>query len=98
MPAVMWNNFEENDRVGCDAARQHAANHRQEILASETCGCFFCLAIYRPSEISEWADEDENGVGQTALCPRCGIDSVIGSKSGVSITGEFLSRISQAWF
>jgi hypothetical protein len=35
----------------------------------------------------------EQGVGQTALCPRCGIDAVIGSASGYPITQDFLQRM-----
>ncbi len=56
------------------------------------------MATYPPSEIEEWIDEDENEVGQTALCPKCGIDSVIGSKSGVPLTKEFLECMNQVWF
>jgi hypothetical protein len=52
------------------------------------------MAVFAPSEITEWVDHWE-GVGQTALCPRCGIDSVIGSESGYPLTKEFLERM--AW-
>ena len=51
------------------------------------CGYFYCLAIYVPSEITEWVDED-----QTAMCAKCGIDSVIGAASGYPVTAEFLQR------
>ena len=79
-------------------AHQHSDNHREEILQSELCGCFYCLRIFSPSKIIEWVDEDENEIGQTALCPYCDIDSVIGDKSGYSITKEFLSNMNQVWF
>ena len=36
--------------------------------------------------------------GQSALCPRCGIDSVIGADSGYPITVEFLTRMKEHWF
>jgi hypothetical protein len=81
-----------------EMAHQHSSNHRKQVLESETCGCFYCLSIYPPSEITEWVDENQTGVGQTALCPKCGIDSVIGSKSGVPINREFLSCMKQTWF
>jgi hypothetical protein len=42
---------------------------------SELCGCFHCLAVFPPSLVSEWIDEVDD-VGTTAMCPRCGIDSV----------------------
>jgi len=49
-------------------------NYKQ-IFESEICGCFFCIRIYSKNEIVEWVDD-----GQTALCPYCEIDSVIGDK------------------
>ncbi len=57
------------------AAHRHSSNHRQEIEASKVCGCFYCLAVFPPASIDEWCDEDG-----TALCPKCGIDSVIGDE------------------
>jgi hypothetical protein len=35
---------------------------------------------------------------QTALCARCGIDSVIGDKSGFPIAREFLAEMQRYWF
>ena len=61
-------------------AHKKSSRHREEIRSSEICGCFYCLSIFNPSEIEDWTDDDENKLGQTALCPKCGIDSVIGSK------------------
>jgi hypothetical protein len=34
-------------------AHGHSIRHRDEILTSEQCGCFFCLAVFPPSEIKE---------------------------------------------
>ena len=78
-------------------AHRHSIRHRVEVTASERCGCFCCEAIFPPVEIVEWTDEWE-GVGQTALCPRCGIDSVIGSESGYPVTPGFLAAMKAHWF
>jgi hypothetical protein len=87
------------------AAHDHASNHRDEILASNACGCFYCLRIFGPSEITTWAggyiDEDgrdNSGVEPFALCPSCRIDSVIGSASGLPITREYLAEMKRYWF
>jgi len=82
----------------CHSAHQYASNNRKEILASELCGCFYCRETFPPSEISEWQDAEESGIGQTALCPHCGIDSVIGSNHGVPVTKLFLSHMHKVWF
>lgn len=74
------------------AAHMRSSKHLQEILASASCGCFYCLGAYPPSEIKEWID-----AGQTAVCPRCGIDSVIGSASGLLVPG-FLEAMHERWF
>ena len=78
-------------------AHKHSSRHRDELRRSELCGCFYCLEIYSPAEIEEWIDE-RDGVGTCALCPRCGIDSVIGSASGYPITREFLESMHRHWF
>lgn len=38
------------------AAHDHCSNHRAEILASRRCGCFYCGAIFSPSEIRDWIE------------------------------------------
>ena len=79
-------------------AHTHSSSHRSEIEGSDQCGCFYCLAIFSPSEIKDWVDKNSAGTGQTALCARCGIDSVIGSRSGFPITTEFLADMRRFWF
>jgi NAD-dependent SIR2 family protein deacetylase len=74
-------------------AHKHSIKHRGELEKSSLCGCFHCLAIFPPSDIVEWIDE-----GQTALCPKCPVDSVIGSASGYPVTTEFLKRMNDHWF
>jgi len=75
------------------SAHKHCLRHRAELEASDVCGCFYRLAIFQPKETTEWTDDN-----QTALCPKCGIDSVIGSASGYPITNEFLQRMHDRWF
>jgi hypothetical protein len=53
-------------------AHRYSSNHRESILASDVCGCFYCLSILSFSEIKDWVDapEDEaeiNETGQTAI-------------------------------
>lgn len=77
-------------------AHTYSSSHREQITRSEVCGCFYCLAIFNPHEIQEWISEKDGS--QTALCPNCGIDSVIGSESGFPITREFLEKMHRHWF
>ena len=95
-PGAMSNHDWSIPHVG---AHQHSANHRAEIESSDRCGCFYCLAVFGPANISDWIDEVEGlDSGTTALCPRCGIDSVIGSASGYPIEKAFLEQMKGYWF
>lgn len=86
-------------------ANQHAVNNQAEIEASTVCGCYCCMQTFPPDEIVAWtgldvsnfADPDAMTSG-TALCPRCGSESVIGDKSGYTIDANFLGRMNEAWF
>lgn len=78
-------------------AHRNCTFHREEILNSEICGCFYCLKQFKPQLIEHWTDE-RDGTGQTAICPLCWIDSVIGSNSGYPITEEFLKKMHEYWF
>ena len=75
------------------SAHKHSSQHRSEIESSDVCGCFYCGKTFPPSEIQEWVDD-----GKTAMCPKCGIDSVLGSASGYPFTKEFLDEMNQYWF
>lgn len=78
-------------------AHKHCIRHRDEILASDLCGCFYCIKTFTPDEITNFLDERE-GPNLTAQCPHCGIDSVIGSASGIEITDDFLRAMHTRWF
>jgi hypothetical protein len=82
------------DEADVIAAHKHSSRHRAELEASERCGCFYCLAMFALTEIKSWLNEGDG----TALCPRCMIDSVIGSASGYPVTTEFLGRMHRHWF
>ena len=81
-----------------EEAHRACSQHRRAIFESEQCGCFYCLRTYSPTAIVEWTDEDESGLGQTALCPHCGIDAVVGSASSFPVTPQFLQAMHQRWF
>ncbi len=74
-------------------ALKHASKHRAEVEASGRCGCFFCFRTFPPSLIKTWTDSD-----QTALCPSCGVDSVIGSESAHRLDDMFLRKMHQHHF
>jgi hypothetical protein len=79
-------------------AHKKSIRHRAEVEASQRCGCFYCCRTFGPGEIIDWTDTDNPVPRQTALCPHCGIDSVIGDASGPKINELFLNEMRIAWF
>jgi hypothetical protein len=78
-------------------AHKYSSNNMASLKKDDLCGCFYCLKIFNPNEITEWTDEDEESY-KTALCPYCEIDSVIGKSSGYPITEDFLGAMKEHWF
>ncbi len=75
--------------------------HEQDIINSKLCGCFHCLAIFKPDKIVEWLDENPlspRGPGKTALCPKCGIDAVLPDNIDCSIDIELLVSLNKKYF
>jgi hypothetical protein len=83
--------------AGVRDAHNHASNHPAEVLASARCGCFYCGATFSPHDIEAWTD-DVNGEGQTALCPRCSVDAVLGDRAGYELSSSFLQHMKSVWF
>jgi hypothetical protein len=74
------------------SARAHSRHNRAEIESSAKCGCFFCRAVFDPKAIYTYSE------GDTAMCPNCGMDSVIGDKAGFELSDEFLVAMFRHWF
>lgn len=74
-------------------AHAYSIYNREHIEKSYYCGCFYCTKIFRPFQINFWIDNND-----TALCPFCSIDSVIGDYIGYPITEDFLKAMKKRWF
>ena len=66
-----------------------ATNNIEAIDKYDMCGCFYCISTFPSEEIMEFTDD-----GNTALCPRCGVDSVIPGQ----VNGFFLEAAYKYWF
>lgn len=87
-------------------AHAHCNQNREALTLSARCGCFYCLAVYNPLEITRWVDPPnidtwsgpEDGTGRTALCARCGINAVLAEAAGYPLTEVFLDTMHNRWF
>lgn len=75
-------------------AHEKSARHKDELLKSALCGCFYCCNTFEPSEITEWIEDMGR---ETAICPKCGIDSVLGDEFPVQ-DHVFLKSMKKIWF
>ena len=57
-------------------AHQKSIFNKSKILSSNNCACFCCEEFFSTSEIKDYFEEVE-GKDETAVCPKCGIDSII---------------------
>lgn len=83
--------------MNIDITKAHEYSHKnkKKIRKSKLCGCYYCLKIFSNLEIKDWIKEDND---YTALCPYCGIDSVIGDNSKYEINDLFLKKLNDYWF
>jgi len=74
-------------------AHQESFKNKEKLKVSAQCGCFYCLKIFSPEFIKQYVDDN-----QTALCPHCGIDSILPESSQYSLAIDFLEKMRNHWF
>ena len=70
---------------------EHTKENREEVLASEVCGCLNCCTTFSPGEIKDWTGENRHHHHKrrhsaTAICPHCGEPAVVGDSSGLNVS------------
>ena len=68
--------------------------NRPTIETSEICGCYYCRRTYKSQDVKEYV-KDRNG--ETALCPRCGIDSVVPYDSSLDKNEDNFAESLEEW-
>lgn len=81
-------------------AHHYSSGNKPALEKDELCGYFYCLKVFYPKEITEYIQNDDVAIDKegTALCPYCGVDSVLPQSSGFPLTNEFLKRMHRKWF
>ena len=87
-----------HDSQSNSMAKSYSRFNRSDLKKDRICGCYYCLTIFSPSEIVEWCYESMRGKAVTAICPHCGIDSIIGESSGYPITQKLLKALQKTAF
>ena len=82
---------EKNKKLSTYDIHEKSFGNFGAIQKSQKCGCYFCKKIFDASEIEDWTSD------KTALCPYCGIDSVV-QDYNVEITPKLLKKMNAEWF
>ncbi|WP_244424577.1 cytoplasmic protein [Methylobacterium nodulans] len=80
------------DEASLDAAQAQPARHADDRLGRDGRRLLSVCVVFAPS--ASWLRPEG-----TALCPRCGIDAVIGDRSGCPAgRPDFLQAMHARWF
>ncbi len=74
------------------AAHKHCSRNHEAIQESALCGCFYCCQTFPADQVQKYTSPHD------ALCPKCGIDSVLADKSGLPLDAAFLEAMYEYWF
>lgn len=82
-----------NKKDKLNDAANHSINNMKKLKNAELAGCYHCKSVFKASEIDETTDE-----GDTALCPKCGIDAVLPDSSPYKLNAKTLAELKKFWF
>lgn len=71
----------------------YSSHNKDLVTASGKCYCFYCKAVVSSYLVKDFADH-----GQTAICPRCGIDSMIPDSVDEVLNENIISEMNEYWF
>ena len=72
-------------------AHQHCLSTKKAVLEGGRFGCFYCLHTFDASEVKEI-------VLEKAMCPGCGLPTVLPGSAGLPVDDpEFLTEVKARW-
>ena len=71
----------------------HLCTLNKALIENNQCGCFCCTALFDSKEIYEWTDN-----GLTAICPKCGVDSILPQNKEYPLDIFLLQQMEKRWF
>lgn len=77
-------------------AHKFSIANKQMLEKEDKCGCFCCCEVFSPDEIEEWIETDRDD--WIAICPYCGIDSLIGETVDYPLSNRTLKKMREEWF
>lgn len=85
--------MERISRCEAEVMHEHTLGNREEILRSSRCWCICCEKEFPATEIDDWVEGDDS-----ALCPFCYVDAVIGDASRIPLTKRLIHQLNKIYF
>lgn len=83
------------DALEAQRYRAAAFANRESISKSSTCVCYHCLCRFSANAVDNWIEDIKD---DTAICPACGIDSVLGDATGLDLSDAVILQVSKKSF
>ena len=71
----------------------YSVHNKKMVEESENCHCYYCQSTVDSGSVESYADD-----GETALCPRCGINALIPDSVDEKIDANVLHDMHEYWF
>ena len=85
--------YSDEEKQMLEDMHNYSANNKDLILKSTICYCFHCKRQVTPSEIVRYLE-----IENTAICPYCGVDSIIPDSTEHELTSDTVDKMNKYWF
>lgn len=72
-------------------AHDYSFKNKEDVSKSDKCACFHCFRTFPAKEIETYLSENDGK--ETALCPYCMCDTIIGDASGFELSDDLIDAI-----
>lgn len=82
-------------RKALSIIHQHSLKNKFEVINSNKCACFHCFRVYDSDDVDTFLQENDGQ--ETAICPFCITDTIIGDASGFNLTDEMIDALAHEY-
>lgn len=85
--------YSDEEEARLKKLHAYSSHNRELVERARQCHCFYCRATVESSEITDFTDQ-----GQTAICPRCGVDAILPDSIEESLDANTIAEMNKYWF
>lgn len=91
--SMLRRSYSYEEKMQLENLHTYSTNNRRFVAISDKCYCFYCRACVDHSEIVDYLKDE-----QTAVCPKCGIDSIIPDRIDETVDESIIAKLHAYWF